>query len=146
MRPNFLRTIGSITFCVSSTATTMLATTPSIICWRVSTRKSRNGGPALLFTRMSGSGQAASKAAWPSCVATSAATAFTLPPVALRNLGGHRFEPFGIETVDRDLAAGLREREGAGAPEPAARGADDGLAAGNSKVHGDVLLIRRAPI
>src|SRR5690349_4796382 len=54
MRPNFRFTIGSITFWVSSIATTMLATTPSSIFWRSSSRKSRKGGPALLLTRMSG--------------------------------------------------------------------------------------------
>ena len=59
----------------------MLAVTPSSICWRVSSRKSRGGGPALLLTRMSGSGAAANSAACPSGVATSAATAVTLAPV-----------------------------------------------------------------
>ena len=47
-----------------------------------SSRKSRGGGPALLLTRMSGSGQAANSAAWPSAVATSAMTGVTLAPVA----------------------------------------------------------------
>src|SRR6185437_7677841 len=83
MRPNLRRLIGSITFWISSIATTMLATTPSIICWRVSSRKSRNGGPALLLIRMSGSGQAASSAFWPSGAATSAVTGMILAPVAL---------------------------------------------------------------
>src|SRR6202035_3390378 len=45
---------------------------------------SRNGGPALLLTRMSGSGQAANSALCPSGEATSAATAVTFAPVALR--------------------------------------------------------------
>ena len=49
-------------FWINSTATTMLAMTPSIICARVSSRKFRIGGPPLLFTRISGSGQAASSA------------------------------------------------------------------------------------
>ena len=62
IRPNLRRTIGSMTFCVSSIAVTMFATTPSSICSRVSPRKSRSGGPLLLFTRMSGSGHAASRA------------------------------------------------------------------------------------
>ena len=84
MRPNLRWLIGSITFWISSTATIMLAMTPSIICCRVSSRKSRNGGPALLLTRMSGAGQAASSAFWPSGVATSAATAMILAPVAWR--------------------------------------------------------------
>src|SRR5580704_2028343 len=85
MRPNFLATIGSIAFWISSTATIMLAMTPSIIFSRSRSRKSRNGGPALLFTRMSGSGQAANSAFWPSGEATSAATAMILAPVALRS-------------------------------------------------------------
>ena len=83
MRPNFLATIGSMTFWISSTATTMLAMTPSIIFCRSSSRKSRNGGPALLLTRISGSGQAANSAFCPSGEATSAATGMILAPVAL---------------------------------------------------------------
>src|ERR1700735_239076 len=70
---------------MSSTATTMLAMTPSIIFCRSRSRKTRNGGPALLLTRMSGSGQAARRAFWPSGEATSAATAMILAPVALRS-------------------------------------------------------------
>src|SRR5262245_53812781 len=70
---------------MSSTATTMFAVTPSIMCWRVSSRKSRNGGPALLLTKISGCGQAASSAACPSGVPTSPRTAVTLAPVALRS-------------------------------------------------------------
>src|SRR5579864_7215006 len=66
-------------------ATIMLPMTPSSIFWRSSSRKSRNGGPALLLTRMSGSGQAANSAFWPSAEATSAATGMTLAPVALRS-------------------------------------------------------------
>ena len=85
MRPNFLATIGSIAFWISSTATTMLATTPSSIFCRSSSRKSRNGGPALLLTRISGSGQAANRAFWPSGEATSAATGIILAPVAWRS-------------------------------------------------------------
>src|SRR6266566_7256042 len=66
---------------MSSIATTMLAVTPSSICARVGSRYSRGGGPALLLTRMSGSGQAANKAAWPSALATSALTGMILAPV-----------------------------------------------------------------
>src|SRR5712671_975352 len=70
---------------MSSIATTMLAVTPSSICARVRSRYSRGGGPALLLTRMSGSGQAANKAAWPSALATSALTGMILAPVAFCN-------------------------------------------------------------
>src|SRR5208283_2548947 len=85
MRPNFLAIIGSIAFWISSTATIMLATTPSIIFCRSSSRKSRKGGPALLLTRMSGSGQAANSAFCPSAEATSAATGIIVAPVAWRS-------------------------------------------------------------
>ena len=85
MRPNFFATIGSMAFWMSSMATIMLPMTPSIIFCRSSSRKSRNGGPALLLTRISGSGQAANSAFWPSGEATSAATAVILAPVALRS-------------------------------------------------------------
>ena len=135
MRPNFLAAIGSMTFWVSSTATTMLAITPSSICARVSWRKSRNGGPALLFTRMSGSGQAPSSAAWPSDVATSPCTGGHLGAGRPAQLGGGRVQRLAVPTVDDHLAAGLRQCERAGPAQPAARGADDGLAAGNSEIH-----------
>src|SRR5262245_30741249 len=69
---------------MSSIGTIMLPITPSIIFWRSSSRKSRNGGPALLAIKMSGSGQAANSASWPCLLPTSAATAWTLAPVALR--------------------------------------------------------------
>ena len=82
MRPNFFATMASIAFWISSMPTTMLPITPSRIFWRSSSRKSRNGGPPLLLTRMSGSGQAANNAFWPSGEATSAVTATILPPVA----------------------------------------------------------------
>jgi hypothetical protein len=83
MRPNFLAFIAGTTFWISSIATTMLPVTPSIIFCRSSSMKSRNGGPALLFTRMSGSGMAANSAACPCGVAMSATTGITLAPVAL---------------------------------------------------------------
>ena len=127
--------------CISSTGTIMLPTTPSIIFWRSSSRKSRNGGPALLAIRMSGSGQAANSAAWPSLVATSAATAMHLGAGRFADIGRGGVKPLRIAPVDHDLAAGFGEPHGAGAPEPAARGADDGLAAGNSEIHAGVLLV-----
>src|SRR5262245_36426824 len=85
MRPKRFATMGSMAFWMSSIATTMLAVTPSMSCSRVSSRKSRKGGPALLLTRMSGRGQAANRAAWPCGVATSAVTARTVAPVLSRN-------------------------------------------------------------
>ncbi len=102
------------TFWISSTATTMLAMTPSIIFCRSSSRKSRNGGPALLLTRMSGSGQAANSAFWPSGEATSPATGMILAPV-FSQLVGRRGEVLLVAAVDHHLAAGLGQRLGAGA-------------------------------
>ena len=85
MRPNFRAVMALIAFWVSSTAITMLAITPSIICSRVSSRKSRIGGPALLLIRMSGSGQAANSARCPSGWARSAVTAWTVVPSLRRS-------------------------------------------------------------
>ena len=109
--------------------------TPSIIFCRSSSRKSRNGGPALLLTRISGSGQAANSAFWPSGEATSATTGVILAPVALRSSLGGGGEAILVEAVDHHLAAGLGQAVGAGAAEPAARRANDRLAARNPKVH-----------
>ena len=69
-------------------------------------RKSRGGGPALLLTRMSGSGAAANSAACPSGVPTSAATAVTLAPVFDLIVGG-RLHDRRVTPVDDDVAAGL---------------------------------------
>jgi hypothetical protein len=87
--------------------------TPSIIFCRSSSRKSRNGGPALLLTRISGSGQAANSAFWPSGEATSAATAMILAPVALRSSSAVA-EAILVAAVDDDLAAGLGQPVRAG--------------------------------
>ncbi len=81
MRPNLRAAMPSMVFWISSIATIMLPTTPSIICWRVSSRKSFSGGPPLLLTRMSGSAQAAKSCFWPSGVATSAITGVIFAPV-----------------------------------------------------------------
>ena len=129
-------TIGSITFWMSSIATIMLPTTPSIIFCRSSSRKSRNGGPALLLTRMSGSGQAANSAFWPSGGRDVGHDRDHLGAGRLGDLGGGRLRSSPVAPVDHDLAAGLRQLERAGAAEPAARGADDGLAAGDAEIHG----------
>ena len=53
----------------------------------------------------------------------------------LAQFGGGRGRAVAVAPVDHHLAAGLRQRLGAGAAEPAARGTDDGLAAGNAKIH-----------
>ena len=111
MRPNFFATIGSIAFWISSTATIMLAMTPSSIFCRSSSRKSRNGGPALLLTRISGSGQAANKAFWPSGEATSAATGDDLRAGRLAQFLGRRGKLLLVAAVDHDLAAGFGQRD-----------------------------------
>src|SRR6476646_10823260 len=129
MRPKPRCAIGSITFWINSTATTTWAMTPSIIACRVSSRKSLNGGPALLLTKMSGAGQAASSAFWPSAVATSATTGIILAPAVAESSAA-------VAAVDHHLAAGLRQRLGASLAEPAARGTDNGLAAGDTEIHG----------
>ena len=49
--------------------------------------------------------------------------------------GRGRGKVFLVAAVDHDLAAGLGQRLGAGQAKPAARGANDRLAAGDSKVH-----------
>src|SRR5262249_41249902 len=46
-------------------------------------------------------------------------------------------EPRLVESVDHDLAAGLSQPRRAGPAEPAARGADNGLAAGDTQIHVD---------
>ena len=51
------------------------------------------------------------------------------------DFGGGGLEPRGVAAVDHHLAAGFGEPEGAGLAEPAARRANDGLAAGNSEIH-----------
>ena len=110
MRPKPRAIIGSIAFWMSSIATTMLATTPSIICWRVSSRKSRNGGPALLLTRMSGSGQAANSAAWPSGGRDVGDDGVHLGAGRLADLRRGRLDLRGVAAVDHHLAAGFGER------------------------------------
>ena len=135
MRPNFLATIGSIAFWISSIATIMLPMTPSIIFCRSSSRKSRNGGPALLFDQNVGLRAGGEQRL----------LAFRRGDIGhhRRDLGAGRLVQFGrgggeaifVEAVDHHLAAGFGEAVSAGAAEPAARRADDRLAARNPKVH-----------
>jgi len=54
----------------------------------------------------------------------------------LPQFSGGGIERFAVPPVDDHVAARLREREGTGAAESAARGTDDRLAAGNSEIHG----------
>ena len=81
MRPNPFAAIESITCCIRLIGVSIFIFTPSIMAFLSSWRKSFNGGPALLFTKISGSGQAASSAICPSSVLTSAATGITDTPV-----------------------------------------------------------------
>ena len=118
MRPNLRCVIGSITFWISSIATIMLAITPSIICWRVSSRKSRNGGPALLLIRMSGSGQAANSAFWPGRRRHVGDYRDDLGPGLLGKFGGGGVERLGVAAVDHDLAAGCASARAQALPSP----------------------------
>src|SRR5262249_48769020 len=65
-----------------------------------------------------------------------------LRPGRLADLFGDRLEPLAIEPVEHDLAARLGEALRAGPTEPAARSADDGLAAGDAEIHGRLLWER----
>src|SRR3989442_9072666 len=56
-------------------------------------------------------------------------------------LGGRCRQRLAVAAVDDDVAARLRQRERAGAAEPAARGADDGFAAGDAEIHDDAPMM-----
>ena len=83
MRPKRRSTMPSMVASISSIGVTMFQVTPFSRSSRASSRKSLNGGPPALVTRMSGSGRAASSAL-AVLVVTSAATAVTLAPVSSR--------------------------------------------------------------
>ena len=74
----------STTALIRKIGVSMLASTALIQSSRPHSRKSPRGGPPALFTRMSGSGHAASAAARPASVVMSPGTAVTLTPVSLR--------------------------------------------------------------
>ena len=80
MRPKPRAAMPSITAVISSIGVTMFWTTPAMIFSRSSSRKPRRGGPPLLLTRMSGSGQAASSSACTSGRLTSPITGVTETP------------------------------------------------------------------
>ena len=84
IRPKPRSAIPSTVACISSSGVTMFCVTPASIASRSSSRKSRRGGPPLLLIRISGSGQASSRARCPSGVETSAATACTVAPHSAR--------------------------------------------------------------
>ena len=84
MRPKPRAIMPSTTACVSSSGVAMFCATPSSSASRVTSRKGLGGGPPLLLTRMSTSGDAASSACWPALVETSATTAITVAPVLAR--------------------------------------------------------------
>ena len=84
MRPNLRSIMPSTTALISMMGVTMLPFTAFIQAVSSHSRKSPRGGPPALFTRMSGSGHAASTLARPSGVVMSAATAVTVRPVAER--------------------------------------------------------------
>ena len=85
MRPKRFSIMEGSTARTSIMGATILASSAPIQRSSSLVRKSRGSGPALLLTRMSGVGQAASRAARPSLVVTSATTARTCPPVDSRS-------------------------------------------------------------
>ena len=54
----------------------------------------------------------------------------------LAKLGGGLLQVLAVPAIDGHLAARFSQSARAGAPEPTAGGTDDGLAAGNSEIHG----------
>ncbi len=84
MRPNFRSIMPSTVALIRKMPVSMLPSTALIQSSRSQSRKSPGGGPPALLIRISGSGQAASRAARPSSVVTSTATGVTLTPVAAR--------------------------------------------------------------
>ena len=90
----------------------------------------------MLFTRMAGSGQAASSASWPSGRRDVTLDGGHLAAAAARDLVRRRSQCSAVSTIDHHLAAGMCERQGASAAEPAAGGADNGFAPGDAKIHG----------
>ena len=54
----------------------------------------------------------------------------------LAKLGRGLLQRLAVPPIDGHVAARFRQRARTGAAEPAARGTDDGLAAGNSEIHG----------
>src|SRR5271163_3534367 len=84
MRPNLRAIMPSTVALMSAIGVSMLASSALIQASRSHSRKSPGGGPPALFTRMSGSGQAASAAARPASVVMSPAAVITLLPVAVR--------------------------------------------------------------
>jgi hypothetical protein len=102
----------------------MLAMTPSIICARIVVDQDirlRTGGEQRLvaFRRRHVGGDRGDLGAG-----------------RLGDFGGGGLKPLGVATVDYHLAAGFSQRACAGLAQPAAGRADDGLAAGNSEIHG----------
>ena len=77
IRPNRRSTMPSMTDRINSSGVTMFWVTPSTTAVASTSRNPRRGGPALLLTRTSGSGQADKSAARPSGDPTSAATGVT---------------------------------------------------------------------
>ena len=149
MRPKRRWFMGPITFWINSIATIMLAITPSIICWRVSSRKSRIGGPALLLTRMSGCRAGGQQRLLALRRRHVGGHRGDLGAGQVGDLGGGRLQRLGVAAVDHHLAAGFGQRAGAALAQPSARGADDGFAAGYSQIHGcslGVTFLARASV
>ena len=75
IRPNRRSIIAGSTARMSMSAASMFASSAAVHASSVVSRNDEGVGPALLFTRMSGCGHAASSAARPSAVVMSPATA-----------------------------------------------------------------------
>src|SRR5215475_928861 len=84
MRPKPRAIMPSTVKRIISIGASIIASSASIQVSRVQLRKSPGVGPSALFSRMSGSGQAASAAPRPASVVISAAVAVTRTPVAAR--------------------------------------------------------------
>ena len=84
IRPNFRDAMPGATACASAMGVSMLASSPASSFSRVIASNGVGGGPPLLLTRMSGAGQAASRASRTAGSPTSPATTRTCAPVAAR--------------------------------------------------------------
>ena len=94
IRPKPRATMPSITARIISTGASMLASSASIQAARSQSWNRPGGGPPLLFTRMSGSGQARSSASWVSGSAMSPSNRRHLDVVAAPQLVGGFGEAF----------------------------------------------------
>ena len=140
IRPNRRSTMPSTTCCTSSIGVAMFATTPASSASRSTARKSRNGGPPLLLTRMSTCGTAADQGR-PGRRLSRHPRRWRSPSRPSRRGSRRRSAPAPrLAAVDDDDAARPRELERAGASEPPARRADDGEPPFEAEIHRETLF------